>query len=366
MNKTKLQKIICAGTLLSITLSTTPVSASQLKTNTYSQNDSIISQNHIQSLSELNEDEYKDLEEEGSGQIIVKHIDADTGAEIAPRDLYDDVTYGESRVYSTLNVKGYNLHGPKEYIINVSKSNPVVTVVFKYKSTSPSITKPDVEKPTTANETGVVVNATVLNVRSGAGTSYSVVTKIKKGDKVTILDNKSGWYKIKTATNKTGWVSGDYIKLNYSSQNDKPSKPSASKKETGVVVNATVLNVRSGASTKYAVVTKVKKNDTVEILEKKSGWYKVKVSNGKIGWVKGDYIKINTTSSNKPTTPSKTKTKTITANILNVRSGAGTKYNIVTKLKKGDKVTVLENKSGWCKVKTSNNKTGWVSEKYIK
>lgn len=364
MNKTKLKKIICVGTLMSIALNSTPVFASQLKTDTHTQNDSVISHNQIQLLSESIDDEYEDLEEEGSGQLIVKHIDVDTGVEIAPRDLYDDMPYGETRVFSTLNVKGYKLQGPKEYIVHVSKNNPVVTVVFKYKSNSPSISKPDVEKPT-VSKVGTVINANTLNVRSGASTKHQVVTKIKKGNKVTILDTKSGWYKIKTANNKTGWVSGNYIKIT-SSQSNKPSNPSVSKKETGKVINANTLNVRSGASTKYSIVTKIKKNDTVEILEKKSGWYKIKVSNGKTGWVSSKYIKITTTSSNKPVTPTNSKTKTITANVLNVRSGAGTKYNIVTKLKKGDKVTVIESKNGWSKIKTSSNKIGWVSEKYIK
>lgn len=223
--------------------------------------------------------------------------------------------------------------------------------------------KPEDEKPV-ATKTGTVVNATVLNVRSGAGTSYSVVTKINKGDKITILDTKSGWHKIKTANGKTGWVSGDYIKIS-TSQTEKPSNPGTSAEEKGKVVNATVLNVRSGAGTSYSVVTKINKGDTVEIVDKKSGWYKIKVSNGKTGWVSGDYIKIITTSSDKPSSPNSSKTKTVTANTLNVRSGAGTKYSIVTKLRKGNKVTVTETKNGWSKIKTSNNKTGWVSVDYI-
>lgn len=62
-----------------------------------------------------------------------------------------------------------------------------------------------------------------------------------------------------------------------------------------------------------------------------------------------------------------TKQGTVTCSTLNVRKGASTKQKVVTKIKKGAKVTVLETtKSGWAKIKTSNNKIGWVSSKYLK
>lgn len=61
------------------------------------------------------------------------------------------------------------------------------------------------------------------------------------------------------------------------------------------------------------------------------------------------------------------KQGTVTCLILNVRKAASTKQSIVTRLKKNDKVTVLEtNKNGWSKIKTSSNKTGWVYTKYLK
>ena len=51
-----------------------------------------------------------------------------------------------------------------------------------------------------------------LNVRSGAGTSYSVITKLSKGTVVDVIESASnGWKKIKTSSGTTGWVSGDYL-----------------------------------------------------------------------------------------------------------------------------------------------------------
>ena len=56
------------------------------------------------------------------------------------------------------------------------------------------------------------------------------------------------------------------------------------------------VNVRTGASTKYRAIGKLKKGTKVKILSSKNGWHKVKYSN-KTGWSSGKYIKKSTSSS---------------------------------------------------------------------
>lgn len=53
----------------------------------------------------------------------------------------------------------------------------------------------------------VKVTANTLNVRSGASTSYDVVTTVKKGEVYTIVEEKNGWGKLKSGV---GWISLDY------------------------------------------------------------------------------------------------------------------------------------------------------------
>ena len=126
-------------------------------------------------------------------------------------------------------------------------------------------------------------------------------------------------------------------------------------------VTADALNVRSGPSTSYGITTKLYKGDKVEILETSNGWHKIKASNGKIGWVSGDYIKVSSGST------SQTSYKaTVNTDSLNMRKGAGTSYSVITKLSKGTVVDVLESASnGWKKIKTSNGTIGWVSGSYL-
>ncbi|MBP3905481.1 MAG: C40 family peptidase [Peptostreptococcaceae bacterium] len=142
------------------------------------------------------------------------------------------------------------------------------------------------------------VTASALNIRSGASTSHSIVTKAYKGNKVEILETSNGWYKVKLSNGKIGWGSGEYIVVSAISSGESTQTPSTGKKGT---VTASALNIRSGASTSHSIVTKAYKGNTVEILESSNGWHKVKLSNGKIGLASAQYISTsgdNTNSGN--------------------------------------------------------------------
>jgi len=66
------------------------------------------------------------------------------------------------------------------------------------------------------------------------------------------------------------------------------------------------------------------------------------------------------------TTVSAVKGKvTVTSGTLNMRSGAGTSYDIIASLKKGSAVTILATKGDWYKVK-SGSLTGYVKKEFIK
>lgn len=60
-----------------------------------------------------------------------------------------------------------------------------------------------------ANETGYIVKitASALNVRSGPGTNYPIVTAVKKGEAYTIVEEKNGWGRLKSGA---GWISLSY------------------------------------------------------------------------------------------------------------------------------------------------------------
>ncbi|MDU1539640.1 MAG: SH3 domain-containing protein [Paeniclostridium sordellii] len=219
--------------------------------------------------------------------------------------------------------------------------------------------KPEQNKPTVKN-TGVVT-ATSLNVRSGYGANYSKIGSLSNGAKVEIVESKNGWHKIKY-NGGYGYVSGDYIRVNGTvapPSNSEQNKPSV--KDTGIVT-ATRLNVRSGYGTNHSVIGSLSNGATVEIVESQNGWYKIKY-NGGYGYISAQYVKAVGSINNKPSSIS--KSGTVTATSLNVRSGYGANNSKIGSLRNGAKVEIVESKNGWHKIKY-NGGYGYVSGDYIK
>jgi cell wall-associated NlpC family hydrolase len=63
---------------------------------------------------------------------------------------------------------------------------------------------------------------------------------------------------------------------------------------TGTVL-ATKLNVRSGPSTDYSIVHKLWLGNKVKVVAQSTYWYKIRLSDGRTGWVRKTYLKIDMT-----------------------------------------------------------------------
>ena len=89
------------------------------------------------------------------------------------------------------------------------------------------------------------VNGTNVNLRSGAGTSYSVVTKATKNDQVYIVGINTGWYKV-IFNGKVCYIRSDFVTLTEIPYENADSSKSPifyrDGKSTGVAVSASALN----------------------------------------------------------------------------------------------------------------------------
>ena len=137
---------------------------------------------------------------------------------------------------------------------------------------------------------GVVQATTGLNVRSGAGTSYSKIGTLYAGAKATALGSSNGWTKI-NYNGKTGYVSSTYLKnIAGSSTSNSNSVSSSSTSATGTYSTTAGLNVRSGAGTSYSKIGTLTKGSLVKVLSCSSnGWTKINY-NGKTGYVSSSYL----------------------------------------------------------------------------
>ena len=196
------------------------------------------------------------------------------------------------------------------------------------------------------------VTASSLNVRSGPSTSYTVVTTVKKNDKVNILQSSNGWYKIETSSGKQGWVSSSYISASNSNTNNSTNNNTQS---NIAIVNTDGLNFRNGAGTSYSIIKVLNKGEKVEVISESNGWSKVK-HDSRLGYVASQYIDKATTNYT---------IKEVNTDGLNVRTGPSTSYATIGKLNKGTRVEVISESDGWSKI-NYNNKTAYVSSGYLK
>ncbi|WYU54036.1 SH3 domain-containing protein [Bacillus sp. FSL K6-0047] len=195
-----------------------------------------------------------------------------------------------------------------------------------------------------------------LNVRTGPGTSHSIVTTLDKDTKVELLAKQGNWYQIAVG-NTTGFVSGDYLKL------DKPSEDNVEDSDQELISYGETtarLNLRSQPNTSSNVLTTLALGQKLEILKKEGNWYRVRAGH-QSGWVSADYVKISSNGVDKESPSLGSATTTAR---LNLRSGAGTNHSIITTLTKGQKVELLKKQGGWYQVK-AGNRTGWVSADYL-
>ena len=219
------------------------------------------------------------------------HVDAATDMRTVTASSLNFRT-GPSTSYTIINVL---MNGQKVEYISTSGS----WLKVKYNGVTGYVHGDYVTKGTTDNSTtGTTkyVSASVgLNVRSGAGTSYSKLGKLEYKEKVTVLSTSNGWSKI-NYNGKTGYVDSSYLKSTLpGSTNDNTNNETTG---TTKYVNTTSgLNVRSGAGTSYSKLGKLEYKEKVTVLSTSNGWSKINY-NGKTGYVDSSYLQSTVPGSN--------------------------------------------------------------------
>ena len=224
-------------------------------------------------------------------------------------------------------------------------------------------------------QSGTIKVNGALNVRSGAGTNYSVIGSLSNGAKVEIVETSGSWYKIKYGSGY-GYISKDYVTVSSSSNsgstntgNNNAGNSSATTTQSGTIKVNGALNVRSGSGTSYSVIGSLSNGANVEIVETSGSWCKIKYGSG-YGYVSKDYVTVSSSSNNGSSSSSSSSTTTTQSGTvkasggLNVRSGAGTSYSVIGSLSNGSQVEIVETSGSWYKIKYGSG-YGYVSKDYI-
>ena len=228
---------------------------------------------------------------------------------------------------------------------NVSDENPNIPQTPNDPET-PAIPDPENPQETLIGE----CTGNNVNVRTGPSTSYSRITMVNKGTQFDILGSQNGWYNIRLQNGTVGWMIGDYVKVFDGSDNGQ--------EETIAQCTGDYVNIRTGPGTSYKRITMINRGVKFTVLGSKNGWYNVKLQNGTVGWIIGDYVKSINISS--------TTEGQCTGNKVNIRSGPGTGNRQITRINKGDKFIILGSKSGWYNIQLSDGTIGWIIGDYVR
>ena len=238
--------------------------------------------------------------------------------------------------------------------------------------------------------TGTVTDCIILKVRKGPGTGYQQVGGLAAGTWVQIYEKTAHGSQIWGRIDQ-GWICLDYVELDVEVGDDENAV-------NGVIYNCDRVNVRKGPGTNYEKVAKLAAGTKLQIFETTTV-KGVKWGRMSLGWVCMDYVKLDGTDSepekpdtgdtgnsgstggntgntgsgesggNSGTTGGNTGTTVKTGIIvktteLRIRAGAGTQYEQVGTLKKGDRVVILETaKVGdatWARIEK-----GWIHMYYV-
>lgn len=213
-----------------------------------------------------------------------------------------------------------------------------------------------------AIKTGTVNISEGLNLRYGPSTSNTLLCELADGEKVDILSENGGWYKIRTSFDIEGYVYKSYVSVSNSLSDN------ADVQQGKVKVN-TRLNVRSGPGTSYSIKGYLLNNAAVVISGSQNGWYTITSSSGLSGYCSAEYITVSGQSSDKNDSPSGeavNKTGKVKVNTrLTVRSGPGTSYSAKGYLTNNTSVTITETTGDWHKITTPTGMSGYCHKDYI-
>lgn len=206
-----------------------------------------------------------------------------------------------------------------------------------------------------------------LNIRSGAGTEYSLISgcpNVKNGTQMKVTGQVCGndgdvWYKVTVNGTYKGYVKGKLVipvnTVAYSSW------LGCARSTTGTV------NVRSQASTASSIISgypQLKNGDCFDVIGQVSGtdgylWFYVRIMGLYYGYIRSDLVSHGVIKENNTGYASWAGIVKSTTGTVNIRSGAGTGASIVKALKNGDGVEVIGTTNGtdgyvWYQVKYGN------------
>ena len=233
-----------------------------------------------------------------------------------------------------------------------------------------SVKDETVELPVEVAVSGKIVTVvncnTSVNVRSGAGTTNSIIGQGKKNAQFTLLAtvkvNGATWYKVQYTSAQVGYIHEDYIKVSDAGSGGTTTGHIAT------IVNCNhSVNVRSGAGTNYSKIGTAPKNQQYACLGVSSdgNWYQIQYTATQKGYVHKDYIKLSSGTTTNPSEPTGQTATIVNCNEwVNVRSAATTSSALLGRADLGAEYTFLKIMNNYAMV-IYNGRVGCIHKNYV-
>lgn len=216
-----------------------------------------------------------------------------------------------------------------------------------------------------ANNIGMVT-ADNVNLRSSNSTESAVISIVNNGEKVSILSDLNGWFKISSPSFGEAYVTSQYVKV----------------AQADGEVNSNSVNIRTSPSTEGAILGQAAMGDLLSVHGVSGDWYEIDYKGTKAyvnkDFIAGDMLKYvpdikNNNSVGIVTSPNQSNSNNTNvyavvncAEGINLRTEPSTSSSIIRPLSNGSVLDVYDVvNNGWVKVKDNAGNTGYVSSEFV-
>lgn len=191
-----------------------------------------------------------------------------------------------------------------------------------------------------------------LNVRTGPGLTFTVQEKVAKGKQYPVVQKRGEWLQIRLASNRTGWVHGQYVQI------QKETTETKKQIQQFVVCQVDGLRLRKGPGTNFAVIGYVNRNEKGMATIAQGEWMYVRWD-GKEGWVHQSYVANVEQSEQNNEQP--TYVQMLYDN-TNIRSAPSTQSPVIMKAKRGDRFSIIRKEGQWYVIQVDAQTIGYVAD----
>ncbi len=119
-----------------------------------------------------------------------------------------------------------------------------------------------------------------------------------------------------------------------------------------LAVSVSIANIRSGPGENFDILWAVEKNHPLNVFQKSGQWYHFRDFEGDEGWIHKKLLgKFPSVITNKEK--------------CRIRSGPGTRFEVLFEVEKGIPFKVLKRKGSWIRIQHSDGDKGWIHESLV-